>query len=230
MEGRFKRLCYTPIATHSPEIVTIENPGGGRYTVHAIPLAHHSRYFRQALNSSFVEGKTCTIRLDKHVDDEVLDIFTHWLYVRSVPHVTARIANDCEYGICIKGWIFGDHIQAPSFQNDIMRCLLLYETYLYDCTITCMETQWEIIPTGSALETLHLDLVCLYLLNPVPDDSRNGLNGLPLRIIHKAFNLIWQRLRELTMDGGNPFTNEDDKVDWKIGDINKYRVEEEDDH
>jgi hypothetical protein len=217
-------LILTANYSDSTDIATIQNPGGSQFTVHAAILAHYSSYFRRALNSSFVAGETCIIRLDKRIDDDALKLFMDWLYMASSGQ---RVEDNDYFRFCygysayIAAWILGDSIQAPSFQNDMMRCILIrgdsLPLRLYITNVKLpgedgLQFPWETIPTDSALEAFLLDVVCSYLLVVQQNVMEERLNELPLNIAAKLSLLLLRRLPEPKVDEADSSVSKGDEV------------------
>ncbi|RYP67040.1 hypothetical protein DL771_007459 [Monosporascus sp. 5C6A] len=131
MPPKYGRRESTPDATESTEIVTIQIPSGERYTVHARLLAHHSKYFRAALNGAMKEATTLHFDLTEHATEFTVALYVKWLYARSTPYYTrdgavpysgwiGQTKYDEALGKLCMAWLLGDYLQAPEFKNLII--------------------------------------------------------------------------------------------------------------
>lgn len=119
-------------------MVTIQIPSGKKFQAPAQLLAHHSKYFRAALNSPMKEATALHFDLVEHAGDEALDLFCLWLYSRPLSLGTRRIlhtrANTFRHctDILIQAWRLGDYLQAIDFKNDILFAL---DTEVLRCAV-----------------------------------------------------------------------------------------------
>ncbi|KAI1427023.1 hypothetical protein F5Y12DRAFT_225273 [Xylaria sp. FL1777] len=162
MAPPFERENTTPEPCTSTETVTLRSPSGTEFVVPARPLAHLSKYFRTALNSDFNEAKTREFDLFEYCDDKVLQAFTNWVCLRSsgVPYGTLQVPflERLDQKTMIKGWLFGDYIFAPSFQNDMMHLMVNVENQ--DFEKHTFKTFGQCVPRDSPLEKYLVDRFC----------------------------------------------------------------------
>ncbi|KAI1267417.1 hypothetical protein F5Y18DRAFT_444307 [Xylariaceae sp. FL1019] len=188
MKRKFEKGAGPPaVVSWGTQMVTMEaSTGTQSFAIHAVLLAYFSIYFRTALSS---EGHTYKFTLTEHCDDDVLAMFMGWIYLKSP-------GNDFGHSICrqkfltdgpfhnlARAWLFGDHIGAADFQNDLMRVMFASWWKLFmqviefeDLTIvSVLETMWNDIPEGSALDKLFIEVACRVIGYPgrraVADDE-----------------------------------------------------------
>ncbi|KAI1116001.1 hypothetical protein F5Y14DRAFT_459887 [Nemania sp. NC0429] len=227
-EPRFKRQRLTPLPSQSAEVVTIEHPGG-TLAVHALLIAHHSRYFRTVLNGK-PKGVGNVIKLAEATGSiDGVQLFIDWLYTRSVGKSEERndgITSKYGYQSFIRGWIFGGHIEAPSFQNDMARYIFHNENIFNWCSD--MRRLWDKVPEGSCLEELLLDMLCKHLLNlKDEEDIVCVVDDLPSVISQKVLRLILPHLQNAYTGERSMVRYDANGYDWKITSHEDYKVCEE---
>jgi hypothetical protein len=204
--------------SESNEIVTLLSPSGERFSIHAGPLAHQSRYFRTALNSCFREAADRSFSLTHHCNNEVLEIFTNWIYLKScaVKYKIQDVAfmSEKNQDVAIKAWLFGDHIGAPLFQTDMMRFLLDWEESFFDCDL--FQEFGPHVPEGCGLEKYLVDMFCFLMIRERKDEPSAMMKWLPPRLVEKVFQKLVQNALRVVSDG-----------DWKIGKASRYKVMEQ---
>lgn len=111
-------------------MATIQIPSGREFQTPAQLLAHHSKYFRAALNSPMKEATTLHFDLVEHSGEDAVETFVTWLYHRSFygyqwEYIESYLESSGSYnaGVLIEAWRFGDYIQATAFKNDILQVL-----------------------------------------------------------------------------------------------------------
>ncbi|RYP58082.1 hypothetical protein DL769_009114 [Monosporascus sp. CRB-8-3] len=133
MPPKYERREKTPDGTESTEIVTIQIPSGERYSAHAHLLAHHSKYFRAALNSPMTEAATLHFDLTEHATNFTVTLFVKWLYARfslgrdpewndTYERLITQPVKDTLNQLCV-AWLLGDYLQAVEFKNFIIAAL-----------------------------------------------------------------------------------------------------------
>ncbi|KAI0907965.1 hypothetical protein F4823DRAFT_640722 [Ustulina deusta] len=162
MTPRFEREGRTPEPCISVETVTLRSPSGEEFVVLARPLAHLSKYFRTALNSSFQEATTRVFDLVEHCDDKILQAFTNWVYLRSsgAPYspLSVPFMSRLSLRTVVKAWLFGDYIRAPAFQNDMMVLILdVGNEQFNECVF---KSVGQSVPENSPLERFLVDRLC----------------------------------------------------------------------
>ncbi|RYP42077.1 hypothetical protein DL768_010402 [Monosporascus sp. mg162] len=134
MPPKYERCESTPDVTESTEIATIQIPSGKRFTAHTILLAHHSKYFRAALNSAMKEATTLHFDLTEHATKFSVALFVKWLYAQSTldysgDHLAAfsgwidQVEDDEVIGELCAAWLLGDYLHVPEFKNFIIMLL-----------------------------------------------------------------------------------------------------------
>ncbi|KAI0118778.1 hypothetical protein GGR51DRAFT_554467 [Nemania sp. FL0031] len=184
MASPFQRGDHTPQPHESEEMVTINTPSGKQYLVHALTVAHLSDYFRAALNSNFVEGKKREFHLTQHCDDEVMKIFTSWLYLRCTA-LEYNIGKTCfmqdvTLGIAVKAWLLGDYLLAPKFQNDMIR--YIHKGNMATDGPKIIQEFGEQFPEDSTLEKLFVDVFCHLMTIKKLKDPKTMLDWLTPRL------------------------------------------------
>ncbi|KAI3336694.1 hypothetical protein HD806DRAFT_528288 [Xylariaceae sp. AK1471] len=213
MTESFKREDRTPEPCTSDEMVTLTPPSGRRFLIHARPLAHLSRYFRTALNSQFREAKDRTFSLTEHCDDEVLEIFTKWTYLRSSA-VEYSIGGggfmeDKSQHIAVKAWLFGDYMGAPDFQNDMMRYLVYGDKLCFEYEI--FQELGPHIPKGCRLEKFLVDMFCFLMVQARIEDPDTMMRWLPQRLVEEVFQKLVRNALVVVSKG-----------DWAVGKVGRY--------
>lgn len=196
-------------------------------SVHALLLAHHSRYFHTVLNrESERDGNVVTITEEiQSIDD--MRLFIDWLYIRSAGE--REECNDCitsRYGHkdFIRGWILGDDLGAPSFQDDMVR-YILHDKRTFDW-VYGMSDLWDDILCDSALESLIIDLLCRDLLKLDEKAMLKALDEVPDTITRKVLRLLLPNLQKVNTGESDMLVNGGVRYSWNIGSFEKYRVDE----
>ncbi|KAI0408764.1 hypothetical protein F4802DRAFT_366290 [Xylaria palmicola] len=123
-------------------------------------------------------------------------------------HLTRR---DYEFYDYIDAWVLGNFIQAPSFQNDMMRLLVLhFDVWSNEWDLGCI--RWDTVPRNSTLRPFLLDVICCILLSQSEKKMKLTLDGLP----QGMFRCFLRRIA----DGGGP-------ANRTRLEFNRYRVQEE---
>ncbi|KAI1331124.1 hypothetical protein F5Y16DRAFT_395558 [Xylariaceae sp. FL0255] len=198
MAARFVRKAITPEPGTCHEMVTLKATGGDKtFLVHAEILAHHSKYFRTALNSGFMEATTRTFTLTEHCDDDMLELFVSWVY-KEDEEKREDWLNVYFYGNELEGaiqaWLFGDYIQAPTFQNDIISCIIRAWEAGVNSYICC----WSTALSGSRLEALFVDMACVTMTYERKEEREEILNALPS---HAAELVLRQLVNHILTEG-----------------------------
>ncbi|KAI1126671.1 hypothetical protein F5Y10DRAFT_293465 [Nemania abortiva] len=229
MAGRFERRSRTPAPSESTEMTKLKCLNDQvELIVHTRMLAHHSRRFRYELNSRATGRHTHPIRIPGNILSSTVQLFVDWVYMRGIGRMVGFYDkftmkhNSYDF---FKGWVFGNYLKAPSFQNDMVRYIIRDRSgyrFVHNMTLHLSD-----IPLGSALETLVLDLVCQNLLSLEHDKMMSELNRLDSVIIQKAMHLLLQNMNRRNMEESKSLTRGNNVFSWKIGGIDQYTVEEE---
>ncbi|KAI0118779.1 hypothetical protein GGR51DRAFT_570556 [Nemania sp. FL0031] len=219
MGGRFKRLEYDPSPSDSEGMAILKcSSDNTTVTIHAVLLAHHSRFFRQILNNQ-QESKVYSISIPEKCDGISLRLFADWVYKGK--HIDIQ---DYAFEERVRSWAFGDHIQAPTFQNDVMDTLSGVSFYI-NYWDQALAYPWDDAPSGSAMESLFLHMMCYYLASK-KDEIQTHLGDLPAAVAQKLLRFL---LQDMPGQGTNSFSRDaDEKLYWHYGKCQKFRVEEED--
>ncbi|KAI0429697.1 hypothetical protein F5Y09DRAFT_342476 [Xylaria sp. FL1042] len=223
MTSPYKREGKTPEPEASSETVILRSRGTKNFVVHARPLAHLSKYFRTALNSGFQEASKREFELDVHCNEEILRIFTSWVYMRSsgVTYQTDELPflQELAQKLVIKAWLFGDYVQAPAFQNDMMILMVGVGNRQFDPKL--FRIIGSSIPKDSALEEYFVDRFCSLLFHHPRRSMDWMMNRLPKNLIdgvcRQLATLIWDQEKWV---GGRFY-------DWKNRKAREYEVQEE---
>lgn len=100
-------------------------------------LAYHSTFFAGALNGSFLEADSKTIKLQDE-DPSVFEFFIQWLYTGKeyftdlCLSLEARDTADVRYtsSILVRAWVLADKLGCLALRDSVMICLvnLHYQT------------------------------------------------------------------------------------------------------
>ncbi|KAI0816783.1 hypothetical protein GGR55DRAFT_674976 [Xylaria sp. FL0064] len=222
MASPFKREDVTPAPKASTETVIIRTPSGKEFILHARPLAHQSRYFRTALNSKFQEATTREFNMIEHCHDEILGALTSWVYLKSIGVSYRALGLPFLWGLgqilMVKAWLFGDFIQAPAFQNDVMKWIVNVSNS--DFNVKLFELLGSSIPEHSPLEDYFVDRFCSLMFHKARDMMDWMMDQLPKhlteRVCKKLATFIWEKERWVN----NEF------YDWGRRKATEYEVQE----
>ncbi|KAI1170733.1 hypothetical protein F4777DRAFT_101741 [Nemania sp. FL0916] len=248
MTGHFKRLPTAPSLGDSADIVTLDfdslspacrGNSGGKFVVHALPLAHHSRYFRNKLNVLHARNEPYAITVPANFKPKVVQIFVDWVYIQSTMSGILPSNNDVSTSYMppvsritsVECWVFGDYIEAPRFQNDIVKLILNQQSPSPPWVGSLGSEHWASIPQESPLESLLLDSLCRYLLGSDRDKINEQLGKLPSHIAKNVAPLLLHSLVGHNKGGHTSLMKDENGFTWKIGDFDKYEVacDEDDD-
>lgn len=107
-------------------MVTIQIPSGKQFQLPARLLAHHSKYFRAALNSTMKEATTLHFDLVEHAGDTAVELFATWIHCHSLPvfdrdqlgHLL--VDKPDAKNASIEAWRLGDYLGITEFRNDVL--------------------------------------------------------------------------------------------------------------
>jgi hypothetical protein len=86
------------------------------FQVHKSFLIAYSDFFRAALDGNYAESRTNTVEL-REVSATIFDIFSGWLYNQQI---VTTFGDVPQYHELIQLWLFGDMVQAPRLQNQLI--------------------------------------------------------------------------------------------------------------
>lgn len=145
-----------------------------------------------ALNSNFKEGQTRTFHLTQHCDDDVVGIFTNWIYLRSLTWhyeiAETFVIKGMNPTVAAKAWLFGDYILAPKFQNDMM--LYISKSNLSISGPEIMQQIGPHTPEGCALEEFLVETFCFLALNVRCHDTKVMFSWLTERLTRQVANAL----------------------------------------
>ncbi|KAI1355667.1 hypothetical protein F5Y01DRAFT_310549 [Xylaria sp. FL0043] len=223
MAPPFKREDVTPAPEESTETVILRSPSGKEFVLHARPLAHHSRYFRTALNSKFQEATTREFNFVEYCSDKVLRVFTRWIYLRSsgLAYQTVEVPFLYKLGqaVVVEAWLFGDYIQAPLFQNEMMALMVAVSNKKFD--IDLLPLLVKMAPQDSPLRKYLVDRFCSMMLQSCRESIDAAMSVLPAHfttdVCKKLFGLILDKEKWV---GGKFY-------DWNKRTVEDYQVQVE---
>ncbi|KAF2972118.1 hypothetical protein GQX73_g1480 [Xylaria multiplex] len=224
MPPPFERMDKTPEPCISTETISLKSPSGKEFILLARPVAHLSKYFRTALNSTFREASNPLFLLTEHCNDEVLGAFTNWTYLRSsgIPYDVEDVSflMDLSQGNQVIAWLFGDYIQAPEFQNDIMRRMLLAASFCLSGSI--LQDLGPIIPEDSRLEKYIVDKFCCQMMQR-PAAIGGKIDFLTANLARK----VSKKLSQVLLDHQDLCGDLYRSYGWMVGPAGEYEVKVE---
>ncbi|TGJ87729.1 hypothetical protein E0Z10_g1040 [Xylaria hypoxylon] len=224
MAPPFKREATTPEPCMSSETLTIMSPSGKEFVLLARPVAHLSKYFRTALNGGFQEAKNRVFYLVEHCNDEVLGVFANWTYLRSsgVVYNLDKVAfmSGLTQENKVKAWLFGDYIQAPVFQNDMMQSMLMKGSGSLSDSI--FRDLGPTIPNNSPLKRYFVDEFC-FRLTQWPGQRPAMIGLLTATLAKKVSEKLSRVISKHQNLKGSFYGN----YNWEVGASEDYEVEEE---
>ncbi|OSS51335.1 hypothetical protein B5807_03985 [Epicoccum nigrum] len=121
LEDEPKASTYARVLGEQSVTATEIGPDRIQYTVHPGLLAHHSEYFKRALNGSWIEAEERLIKLED-VDCETFKIFLEWLYTGRYPKddffCRPKLFTCVDVQLTrVKTCEFGDRFQITEFKN-----------------------------------------------------------------------------------------------------------------
>ncbi|KAI1413702.1 hypothetical protein F5Y13DRAFT_189137 [Hypoxylon sp. FL1857] len=146
-----------PDPSQGSDFITITVPSGKKFAVHAHLLAHHSKYFRRALNSPSQEATTREFYMSEWATEETVSTFIKWIYATDgdISRESKRFLDDLGYHDLLECWLFGDYIRAVGFQNYMTRTI-----FKGGFDSDAIKEMWDRIPSKSRLRPFLSGMFC----------------------------------------------------------------------
>ncbi|KAG9747683.1 hypothetical protein KCU73_g7285, partial [Aureobasidium melanogenum] len=145
-----------PSTKHFQSLVTlIIGKEKKAYTLHKDLLCFYSDYFRAAFNGSFKEAAERKLELPD-VDEDVFEEFQLWLYTRNLQK---PVEDSQMYELLVILWIFGDQLQIPLLQNQVMD--EIFAQYKARRALTCdlIRVVYKKTLAGSPLRKAFIEII-----------------------------------------------------------------------
>lgn len=147
-----------------PMVILLVGHLENKITVHRGVL-EQSAWFKNALDGPFEEAKTGVIRMPED-DPDVVAVFVHWLYTKTVLRREGRewIEADKGYFDLARAYILGDKIAYDEHMDAVLSSIIDLEakTVWSSCGLSVLKTVYRSIPSTSS--PLKYYLVDEYLI------------------------------------------------------------------
>lgn len=126
------------------------------FTVHEDLLLKESEYFRIALKSQFIEGRSKTFNLAED-DPQAFDIFVQYLYTGSYSMPEKLSEKYCEpqdrwLETQVRAYLLSDKLIAVGFRTEVIRCLASQLRRNPPCMHMLLEVAAAIYDTANAAD------------------------------------------------------------------------------